>query len=301
MRGMVIGLAVAAFVAAALACSEDAGTTSTGGGGSGGDGGSGGEVTLYGDSECGTCVVAACAAVLETCNADPGCAAHFECVQACPLGEDGDADAACEAACEIADSSTTRDEVNKVKFCRDRGEAVGACEACGKIQQVHECLDQTCEPSVETNVCWVCEDESCCDTQWACRDDTACSELLACLQGCLNGDECINDCYAMRPEGAVLLETRLACIEVLCLEECALPNPCNQCTSSSCANERMECAKDFDCTMTRQCTGHCLATGVSDVLGCNDMCTAQYPGGVDLWGTLIACQVVQCGSECSMQ
>lgn len=282
--------AVATALSFAGACSGDETT---------GTGGSGGAVAPYGESECGTCALDACAPAVDSCNGDPGCAAYLECLLACPVGDTGDADAACDAACPIADSSVTQEQVARVRYCRDSGDGATQCPACGKIQEQNPCLNQTCAASTETDACAICEDEACCDLYAAYRANDEAVALRECLLTCPDG-ACFLDCYDMHPDGVGDWGARFGCIQIFCLSECldGAPPPCASCAFSKCASTHIDCAKNPSCYLLGECQPICESEGGSTV-DCYDQCAAQYPDGVEDFTAHVACGLEECFSECA--
>jgi hypothetical protein len=238
-----------------------------------------------------------CAIAYDGCDADPGCTAYLQCLLDCPVAADGYVDGACAGACPIADSSATRKAVNNVVFCLERGDGADACVECDNQQAADPDLHQTCSASAETDPCWKCEDENCCDTYQRCEDNAECDALVTCVQACPEADDaCFTACYTAHPDGLADWGARIGCITVLCLDECVdgTPDPCSQCIAAHCADEHMACNKQPDCFMFSDCVATCTGTPVECVEGCLDTYPAAEENGIALG----SCGNVECPVEC---
>src|SRR5678815_1776285 len=76
---------------------------STGGGGMGGHGYGG--AGAFEKSECGACVLSACAPAITSCQSDAACTTYLDCLWHCPLAEDGNVDPECEGHCPTPPTS----------------------------------------------------------------------------------------------------------------------------------------------------------------------------------------------------
>ena len=215
--GIWVGLVLAAGLASACESEE------SNGGGTGG-----GTASTFDASDCGLCVTQACTAEADACAGDPGCAAYLACLYECPLDVLGN------ATCPTPDSSAAVDLVSDYTYCRLDG-AGATCAPCGFASV----FGQQCGPSPETNPCWKCEEEKCCDTMAGCKDDPGCDEIAPCIQACPPGDgacedQCILDHAAVMP----LFGARLTCIWGQCPSECAGGplDPCVACVIDQCSN-----------------------------------------------------------------
>jgi hypothetical protein len=272
-----------------VSCGEDAPPSGTGGTA---------DVT-YQNSECGTCALAACSAGVTDCNADPGCAAYLQCLEGCPVTEEGDAETACDDLCPVADSSVSRDLVARLRYCRAEGVGATQCTACGKIQETNPCLNQDCAPSVETDACAICEDEACCEMY---ADYVANPEAIAlkeCLEACPD-DACWLGCYDMHPDGVAAWGARFACYTIFCLEECTTgtPSACAVCSFSECASPHINCGKNASCHLLSECEAICENMG-GTTPDCIAQCGEQYPDGVEDFAAFGACTTEKCASECA--
>jgi hypothetical protein len=278
---------VAAFLGLVLAaaCSED------GGNGSGAAGSAGQK--LWGTSDCGLCVKDRCASQWPACYGDPGCAAHLDCLRACPVASGGDVDLACAASCPIADSTASKHAIDALRYCRELGDAARACTACGKGEICAPELAPTCNPSSETNACWKCEDENCCVTQLRCRDNQACLDVLACLQSC-TGDQCFENCYAEHPAGAEDFGAKLGCAANNCFDECSgQTDACSTCLAGNCKCENYACSTNSECRILIECKAECGSDPA-----CWDQCEAAHPAGLKSHQAVLLCGAALCEQEC---
>ncbi len=276
----------------ASACGDDAESSSKGGGGSGGSG------EAYGASPCGLCVKDACAAEIDACSADPGCAQYLTCLYACPLDATGNADPACADACGVPDSSTAQAARSAVEACRAYGAGALDCPACGISGNTHPLLNQDCPASQEVNACFKCEDEHCCETYAACKSDPECDALVTCIQACPDAtyDACKADCEAAHPAGVAGFGARLGCLMVLCVEPCAgvPPTPCAECVNTRCGDEFITCWSNPECYHLFDCTTPCSP----DDQPCFDACFAAHPAGVQDFNNYALCSTQACSAEC---
>lgn len=285
-----LGVLAAAALMVAVACGEStADTTGAGGGGE----------PSYAESECGECALDACGAAVAECDADPGCAAYLACLKACPVAADGDADPACEAACPVAEGSATAEAVARVRYCRQSGDGGLSCVSCGKIQQTDPCLMQSCGPSEETHSCLKCDDENCCELFDAYSANPEAQALWACMLPCGNDDFCYFDCYEKHPDGVADVGARLSCLAILCGVECgSAGKPCTDCTLSKCASQEIQCGKNADCFLIRECEAECELIG-GETGACIEQCLDEHPNGVEAFYALTACAIEECLDACS--
>src|SRR5689334_11419133 len=59
----------------------------------------GGSIPAFAESPCHSCLARECAAPINTCKQQPGCASRWECIERCPVSADGAAEPACRDAC----------------------------------------------------------------------------------------------------------------------------------------------------------------------------------------------------------
>jgi hypothetical protein len=284
MRALAFGLfAFAAFSLAA--CPDDAEQVdddATGGGG--------GAPPTYETSACGSCVLAACAADRDDCAADPGCAAHLDCMLDCPLAEQN-IDPNCLAACPAPETSTGIAAMDALRACREQASCTTECG--GGSGGGHPILDQDCPPSTLTDTCTKCEAEHCCETPC----DADCQALFDCTEACPDYP-CIDQCFVDNPEGLTSTGKWQVCLLAHCRgDDCPwIPtDPCMDCTMGNCAELFADCFVNTDCYLLFQCSGRCDDGDEA----CEDACDAQHPEGAVLWGAVLFCAAEKCaGAAC---
>ena len=231
----------------------------------------------------------ACTAEAEACAGDPGCAAYLACLHQCPLDVLGNVDAVCEAGCPDPASSAALDLVSDYTFCRLDGAGV-SCAACGFASV----FGQQCPASPETNLCWKCEDENCCDTQAACREDPHCSEIAPCIQACpLTDTACEEQCILEHAAGMQFFGPRMTCIFAQCLAECAAVDPCITCIVEQCSNSHLACYSNAECYLLEGCVGNCAGDAT-----CIDNCMTTYAGGAAEFNLFAICALQKCELAC---
>lgn len=292
---------VIAMACASLACSSDEGD----GAGGGGDGGSssqgaGGGGT-WGDGACGACVRDACSTQVDGCLADPECPAYLECLDACPVTETGDVDPSCQSACPRGNGTESLRAAAAIDACRDPGPGAD-CEACGVrdrtgVPDLPE-LHQTCPASGDPNACFVCQDESCCDTIAACSAEPDCLAYKECIRTD-TGDNPLYDCGLAHPQGLELFAPGYVCAEY----HCAIETPgCTKAERDACFTCLYDvCGKEW-AALTRFPEGFLLGwcIGACDVgdTACDDACYDLYPGARDEALQLGECLLAGCTGEC---
>src|SRR5262249_26959319 len=106
----------------------------------------GGAADGWGTSACYECLAgdSACRDEIGNCLGDPGCAAWMTCLQHCPVGPEGDVDAACAEGCAPPSGEAGETARTALEKCRTRS-GRAACPACGPIECEHiPLLCQTC-------------------------------------------------------------------------------------------------------------------------------------------------------------
>jgi hypothetical protein len=279
-----VGIVAGALVAGGLASACD--TEESNGGGTGGA-----AAATFDASECGQCVAQACTGEAQACAGDPGCAAYLSCLHQCPLDVLGNVDGDCEATCPIPASSTAVELVSDYTFCRLDGGGV-ACATCGFAN----ILGQQCPASPETNECWKCEEERCCDTYNACKDDPACSQIAPCMQTCAQTDTaCEENCILTHAAGMHLFGPRMTCIYAQCPagNECGPIDSCSACISEQCSNSHQACYSNGECFLLEGCVGGCEGDAT-----CVDTCMVTYAGGVAEFNLYAICALQKCELSC---
>lgn len=159
-------------------------------------------------------------------------------------------------------------------------------------------LTQSCPGSQETNACWKCEDENCCDTYAACSNNSACQDLKNCVRNCENAadyNQCTSDCENQNLNGLQDWLNRMACVEVLCPVVCSEASAaCHLCYVDACANDMSLCLANHACAQAWRCMGGCA----DDDTACWDNCAAQYPTGQAVIMNFITCVDQHCASDC---
>jgi hypothetical protein len=254
----------------------------------------------FGGSPCASCIETECASEITACGSEPDCAAAWERTLDCGTAENGDVLAECA---EGAGSGGA--ELVALTACR----TAAPCAACGRVASgdasdapapegsappSHPILEQVCAPSVETNECWKCEDEKCCDTHAACTAEPACGEYRECMLGCTERYTCPVTCEKEVPAGYALFTTRLACVTVRCAAECAdlPPSPCEVCTNRECAVTYAACKTDLECARLWDCQTPCTTAA------CRDACGARFPGALPSLEAFAACAANRCIDVC---
>jgi hypothetical protein len=253
----------------------------------------------FGQGPCAACLQTSCAQQYAACQSDPGCSAWLQCLYDCPSSDAGAPDATCAAQCPTGQGSTTTQAINAFQTCMSTGPGT-ACQACGTAADAGEegggenpILHQQCSASQETDECWKCEDEHCCDTHAACKNDTNCAALVTCFGGCATWDEAMTNCVPKNPDGYPLLLRRLACVDVLCPVECgSAATPCLTCIYEKCANSFVDCYILPECFAIQDCVKECSDTA------CLDACKSAHPTGVTAFEVESACLTGRCGSVC---
>lgn len=279
----------------ASSCGEEGGSPN-------GTGGAGGSANDYASSPCGSCVVSACAAAIDGCSTDAECSAYLSCLLACPPGLEGDVDAECEATCPRPTGSAGVAAVDELTVCRSVG-AGADCDDCNvshHIGDANSILQQDCPPSTETNACYQCEDEHCCEV-WETYEQTPDAVATKdCLIACWDEGrtDCALYCYELYPDGFQAWAERYACILVYCNDtdacgEEALP-PCELCSNEHCAVPLVE--------MITNPAGYllywCLFEPETCDETCRNTCLGMYPSAAPLWEKYLACMDINCFAEC---
>ncbi|WP_437725702.1 hypothetical protein [Sorangium sp. So ce861] len=281
---------------------SSAGTAASTGSGTGGGAGAGGGEVTYRTSACGACVVeTACVSQVNACAADPGCAAYLDCLDACPLGPDGDADVACERACPPVSGSAGQSAQQAFIDCRASGPGA-RCAGCGQLPAATDPdFNQTCPPSMEENKCYKCEDERCCETYQACRDDQDCQDLVACIKACPGGADyppCEGQCYQDHAAGYERYGHRVACMEHFCFDDDACGDeplhPCVECQILHCADEMAACHHDLQCALLESCQVQCESADQA----CLTACEETFPTAVETHNARLGCALAHCLPAC---
>ncbi len=161
----------------------------------------------------------------------------------------------------------------------------------------------TCPASTETDLCFRCTDEACCNEYDACHGEPRCGQYYqSCIPACEQSGkpyhECVVACDATNQGGHVRFAPYNACSDLHCLGPCAkgkAADPCIQCAVASCVDAFSACYGDADCDTLIAC-----------INGCNggDSCTASCRAGksqtaLGKGDTLFACWATYCRSTCA--
>jgi|GEM_PF-3155217 len=254
---------------------------------------------------CGMCVTGGCAAQRQVCDAEPSCASHASCSDACGADSGGSLDAACLAACPRGDSSVASRARAAYDACLG-GSGLDACAAAscpkpaGLPPPFVEVLDQQCGGSTETNACFKCEDLSCCKTYDACVAEPECKQgIQPCITTCKGDNACKSACYAAHPKGVAAWARRQACMSARCVTECgAQPDACYECgVRTSCRESNARCAADEGCFLLKACLDQ-TCPSVTDA--CVDTCKSKVPASAAaLFDAWYSCISISCTGVCS--
>ncbi len=260
----------------------------------------------FGKSDCWTCVKGAdgCAPQIETCSADPECAGYLTCLEGCAVDKDGNADVACTSACPTGTGSEAKKAIAELDTCREKG-AGASCSACGVVpitMYTSPVLNQVCTtPSVESNVCYICEDEKCCDSYAKCAANAECQALKMCLVDCFgnNGMNCQKTCTEQHPQGVADFGAKVACTVVICAADQPMcdrsqRDPCEACLFETCADEYATFLDGPEGYALEGCIGACPM----DDAVCGKKCYDAYPLAAERSIELGACVTVACAGKC---
>jgi hypothetical protein len=283
-----------------------------GGGGISGAGGAGGESSSTGapgglesaweGGACGQAVVRACAASLEQCGGDPGCARQLECLQQCPPPSRAPEASTCAAQCRPAPGSDAEAPYEQLARCVEQAER-DACEQGGGAgeENRHPLLEQECPGSTETNACFQCEDTKCCQTYAACASDPACSAFNQCMKACTDPSlyACEVRCEGEHPGGLQKYAPRIACVTFRCGDQGQCSDEprddCARCIyGDKCARVAVECDIDPQCHLLSSCWATC-ATFDGD---CQQACIDSHPEGKARFLESRECLAEACGIAC---
>jgi hypothetical protein len=273
--------------------------------GTSGAGGSEPYVDAFGATPCGSCVHGACATAESHCAADPACAPTLACLDACSREGEAGEERRCRAACVPAETGGLA-----ASMATCRSDAVdGACSApCGGAARsgvdVDGLLHQSCPISGESNTCYRCEDEHCCETAEACAANEDCQAFTSCLQTCGGSSSffvCNEACAAEHPAGAERFYPRSACLMAYCADSDACGgatlDPCQSCIyTTGCAFANASCGADAACNLLTLCIGDCPAGDTA----CDRACKEKFPDGVAFYDALGACIVTECLDVCDV-
>jgi hypothetical protein len=255
---------------------------------------------------CGTCAASACGSARTSCDAEPTCATHASCVDACAADARGLPDAACVEACPKASGEAATRRRVAFDTCVTRT-ASGSCPACaGGVPDAGastpDVLTQTCGGSTETNPCFACEDTKCCKTFDACVAEPECKQQLQpCIVGCKADKECAAACYTQHAAGVPAWARRQTCIEVQCSTECnnGTPiDPCLKCVwQGACRDSFARCGSSAACFLAMKCLERCDPFSEKCLADCEAAAPAEDRALLEAW---LSCSLSACAPECSL-
>jgi hypothetical protein len=234
----------------------------------------------------------ACSNEKAACAAEPACASWLDCVLACPVATNGDADPVCEKACP---GSSTEDKPRAaLNDCRRSG-AGASCTPCGKIGPgAHPILNQSCPASTSADGCVRCQESKCCKTSC----DAGCNSLIGCIKGCgglSKGDTaCIDACYAKNPKGVAETGPWLACVGVVCKKDCPgilTTTDCAACALEKCGAPFADCLAEPACYLRYMCGLACKNTE------CYQACDKKHIAGEAAFDRFLLCVADRCAGS----
>jgi hypothetical protein len=157
-------------------------------------------------------------------------------------------------------------------------------------------LRQTCAASTESNACYKCEDEKCCQTYARCHANAECEAFKACLLACPAGEHCEESCTAQHPNGVSAWAPRLVCMTVHCGTACSsAPVPdCVTCINTFCADEYAV----LESTPAGYLLQACIAACPFADAACIDGCKKKYQSAVQALDALATCSSQKCPMRC---
>jgi len=164
-----------------------------------------------------------------------------------------------------------------------------------------------CAPSRETNLCFKCTDESCCNEYATCAADPRCAMFYKdCLPQCKadggSFDTCVVQCDSRNGAGHALFAPYNACTSVKCLTECSdiPPDECTVCSFQTCSGPTGACKADRDCTTLTSCITAC-AERTPGLEKCTTDCVqGRRAETVALYDATLACYRQKCKAACNL-
>lgn len=162
-----------------------------------------------------------------------------------------------------------------------------------------------CAPSIETDPCFKCTDEFCCNEYALCKGDARCGLFYKeCLPQCTASgksfDRCTLECDSTNGAGHSVFAPYQACNQRNCLGPCANgdPDACTSCLFASCPNQATACAGDSNCRVLDACMAVCRDDRPGEV-ACSKACSDT--AGVKVvakWEARNTCLEESCSSIC---
>jgi hypothetical protein len=258
---------------------------------------------VFSGSECEACLVSSCSGELDECESDPECGGYWNCLGKCELNARGGADESCEARCIDAAGKPPGEVRLRASTCLWSGEGA-SCGACGATapRDVTGITSQMCPDSTETNACYECEDENCCETYAACAANPECVALKDCVADCGDDNACAVACSDLHPGGVRDWGTRYSCVWLQCGDERCftpddgpyVPNPCVDCMRAGCGDLYVACQSDPECYRLWDCVSLCAAGDTACIEGCQ----AEHPDAVSAFDAVAVCSLHRCAAAC---
>ncbi|MCC6647809.1 MAG: hypothetical protein IT374_19860 [Polyangiaceae bacterium] len=146
---------------------------------------------------CAACTASACCEQAAACRADQACAATYDCLAACPAGDQG-----CRGACGKGASAA----LSAMVAC----EAVGCAGKCGDTCGDSGLLLPTLVG--RSSACAACLGSKACAITTTCASDSKCVDAATCALSCNPLDRgCLERCAARSTTGDLAAAARLAC------------------------------------------------------------------------------------------
>ena len=161
-----------------------------------------------------------------------------------------------------------------------------------------EVLHQSCQPSSETNPCWRCEAEHCCETR-AFYDANAEAKafrncVIACQDEPVPGRNCYVYCDQMHPTGTSDFALHVACVDQFCPQpsECGEKKlgKCQTCMIEYCAAQNIALDGTRSGLLSMGCNGLCPDNDGP----CGSECFDTYPEIKPALDELSICLVAHC-------
>jgi hypothetical protein len=255
------------------------------------------DVSTFGSGECAGCLNATCASALQACAGDPECAAHLQCLFACPVEPEGGLPESCASSCPAPAGATGDAAKRALETCAT------ACPACGatEVECAHPLLCQTCYPTSFPNDCGKCWFEKCCETFHPCNDQPECVAIENCFGDCPGTiSDCFAYCFAQYPKYVDIYLEDHACFTHFCGEACDIPSTldekCQSCIDGPCVANRLECEIDPGCFLLSLCIGEC---GFDSP--CVEAChAAADPHALELFEAYHLCKALKCNGACQL-
>jgi hypothetical protein len=187
--------------------------------------------------------------------------------------------------------------VVQMSDARTADEMVSVPDA-GATDRAAAILHQSCKASTDTNSCYRCEDEHCCETFAAFNGEPEAHAYRECLSDCipdLSGPaSCEEACDARHPRGTLPWARRMACIWAYCSNDDACGarplNECELCALRHCSEPNVA----SEATREGYLHGGCVSLCPYDSTTCFLECHAKYPLTTEVVEATLACHIAHC-------